>query len=56
MKCRDSIVGSKNNYRVLTRNTGTELISITGNFNLKWEIKFYHILGRKGSLGEHITN
>jgi hypothetical protein len=40
LKCKNSIAGSKNNYRVLTRNTSTQLISITENFNLKWEIKF----------------
>ena len=53
---RDSIVKSKDSWRVLIINTNTKLINITRNFNLKWEIMFWHISERKGSLGEHITS
>ena len=55
-KCRSSITRSEDSYKVLSRSTNTELINITDNFNLKWEIRLWHISGKKGSLGEHITS
>jgi hypothetical protein len=55
-KCKSFIIRSKSSWRGEEVNINVELINIGRNFNLKLEIKFYDILGRRGSQEEHITS
>ena len=55
-KCRSSIARLEDSCRVLTRSTSAGLINIAEKFNLKWEIRSWHISGKRGSLEENITS